>query len=296
MRRTSRLVLLAGIFLAALVFVVVIFLSGPTTGPDQATPTPTAPVNLPTVVAAVDIELGTVITEDMLTTRTLDVAARETGALQDPSQAVGKIVAKKIVTGGQVTTGAFLVRDVEVSVPPGRRGIAVAINELSGVAKLVTTGDSVDVILTFNIDVTNVLPDGTVAAVGDITAHSTKMILQDIQVIAKLDQYVPPAEGQTTPAATPAPPGYVGGFPGGTRLLILAVTPQQAEVLAFSRFVNAGNDFTGPPAAVMDLVLRSPDDAGIVETTTGVILSTLIEQYGVLPPEVIIVPFPTEQP
>lgn len=294
MRRTSRLVLLAGVFLAALVFVVVIFLSGPTgTGP-TAQPSPTAPVNLPTVVAAIDIPLGTVITEDMLTTRTLDVAAREAGALQDPSQAVGKIVAKNIVTGGQVTTGAFLIRDVEVSVPAGRRGIAIAVNELSGVAKLVTTGDSVDVILTINVGVTNVLADGTISDVPNTTAHSTKVILQDIQVIAKLDQFVPPVEGQT---ATPAP-GYVGAFPAGTRLLVLAVTPQQAEVLAFSRFPNAGNDYDSPPPppSVIDLVLRSPEDAGIVETTTGVILSTLIEQYGVLPPEVIIVPFPTEQP
>lgn len=292
MRRTSRLVLLAGVFLAALVFVVVLFLQGgggPGTGTAQ--PTPTAPVNLPTVVASVDIPLGTVITADMVTTRTLDVANREAGALGDTSQAVGKIVATNIAAGGQVTTRDFLTRDVELTVPAGHRGLAVAVNELSGVAKLVTTGDNVDVIITFNIDVTSVLEDGTVAPVGDITAHSTKMVLQDIQVIGKLDQYVPPAEGQTTPAQ----PGYVGGFPGGTRLLVLAVTPQQAEVLAYSRFLNAQNDFNNG-STVIDLVLRSPEDAGIVETTTGVILSTLIEEYGVLPPEVVIAPFPTEQP
>jgi Flp pilus assembly protein CpaB len=190
-----------------------------------------------------------------------------------------------------VTSGDFLVRDVEITVPAGRRGLAVAVNELSGVAKLVTTGDSVDVIVTFNVNVTNVLPDGTVAAVGEISAHSSKLILQDIQVIGELDQYVPPVEGQTTPAE----PGFVGGFPAGSRLLILAVTPQQAEVIAFSRFLNAQNDFNGG-AAVLDMILRSPEDAGIVETTTGVILKTLIEEYGVLPPEVVTVPFPTEEP
>jgi len=290
LRRTSRLVLLAGVFLAALTFVVILFLQGGDGGQVTATPTP-PPANLPTVVASVDIPLGTVITADMVTTRTMPVDNREAGALGDVSQAVGKIVATNIVTGGQVTSGDFLVRDVEVTVPAGRRAIAVSVNELSGVAKLVTTGDSVDVIVTFNIDVTNVLPDGTVAAVGDITAHSSKLILQDIQVIGKLDQYVPPAEGQTTPAK----PGFVGGFPAGSRLLILAVTPQQAEVIAFSRFLNAQNDFNGG-AAVLDLILRSPEDAGIVETTTGIILKTLIEEYGVLPPEVVTVPFETEKP
>jgi Flp pilus assembly protein CpaB len=290
LRRTSRLVLLAGVFLAALTFVVILFLQGGPGGTVTPTATP-PPANLPTVVASVDIPLGTVITADMVTTRTMPVDNQEPGALGDVSQAIGHIVATDIATGGQVTRGDFLVRDVELSVPAGLRGIAVAVNELSGVAKLVTTGDSVDVIVTFNIDVTNVLPDGTIAAVSGITAHSTKMVLQDVQVIGKLDQYVPPAEGQTTPAA----PGYVGGFPGGTRLLILAVTPQQAEVLAFSRYLNAQNDFNGG-AAVIDLVLRSPEDAGIEETTTGVILSTLIDQYGVLPPEVVIAPFPTEKP
>jgi len=147
LRRTSRLVLLAGVFLAALTFVVILFLQGGDGGQVTATPTP-PPANLPTVVASVDIPLGTVITADMVTTRTMPVDNREAGALGDVSQAVGKIVATNIVTGGQVTSGDFLVRDVEVTVPAGRRAIAVSVNELSGVAKLVTTGDSVDVIVT----------------------------------------------------------------------------------------------------------------------------------------------------
>jgi len=294
LRRTSRLVLLAGVFLAALVFVVILFFQGPSSpGPGQE-PTPTVPVALTTVVAGVDIPLGTQITAEMLTTRTIDVANRRNGALGDPSQAVGEIVATNIVAGSQVATGDFLVRNVELTVPPGRRALAVAVNELSGVAALVTTGDSVDVLVTLKIGVTQVLTDGTISVVPGINPLTTKLLLQDIQVIGKLNQYVPPAEGSTTPAQ----PGFVGDFPAGSKLLILAVTPAQAEVLVFARNINAPNTFGSPdaPNTQIDLILRSPEDAGIVETTEGVILKTLIDTYGVLPPEVILVPVPTQQP
>jgi Flp pilus assembly protein CpaB len=294
LRRTSRLVLLAGVFLAALTFVVFILLGGGGGG-GGIIPTPTPPpAELPTVVASVDIPLGSVITADMLTTRTISVDSRENGALGDVSQAIGKIVATNIATGGQVTTGDFLVRNVELTVPAGRRAMAIAVNELSGVAALVTTGDTVDVLVTLKIGVTQVLTDGSISVVPGINPLTTKLLLQDIQVIGKLDQYVPPAEGSTTPAR----PGFVGEFPAGSKILILAVTAAQAEVLVFARNINAPNTFGSPdaPNSQIDLILRSPEDAGIVETTEGVILKTLIDTYGVLPPEVILVPVPTQEP
>ena len=76
MRRTSRLVLLLGIFLAALTFVVVLFLSNGSggTGNNGQPAGPTAPpTQLPVVVAVSDIPLGTVVTADLLTTRTIAV-------------------------------------------------------------------------------------------------------------------------------------------------------------------------------------------------------------------------------
>ena len=68
MRRTSRLVLLLGVFLAALVFVVILLGSKPGGGGGGVTASPTAAAELPTVVAAVDIPLGTIVTVDMLST------------------------------------------------------------------------------------------------------------------------------------------------------------------------------------------------------------------------------------
>ena len=66
------------------------------------------------------------------------------------------------------------------------------------------------------------------------------------------------------------------------KLLILAVTPAQAEILLFAR-----------TSGVLDAILRSPADAGQTVETTGVILKTLVDDYGILPPEIVQVPIPT---
>jgi Flp pilus assembly protein CpaB len=67
-----------------------------------------------------------------------------------------------------------------------------------------------------------------------------------------------------------------------TKLLILGVTPAQAEILLFAR-----------SSGTLDAILRSPTDAGQTVETTGVILKTLVDDYGILPPEIVQVPIPT---
>ena len=62
---------------------------------------------------------------------------------------------------------------------------------------------------------------------------------------------------------------------------ISAVTPQQAEVLLFAR-----------TSGTIDVVLRSPQDTTVTAVTDGVILKTLIDKYGVIPPNIIVVSVP----
>jgi len=61
-----------------------------------------------------------------------------------------------------------------------------------------------------------------------------------------------------------------------------AVTPQQAELLLFARTTGT-----------LDAILRPPSDAGQTNDTSGVILKTLVDHYGILPPEIVQVPIPT---
>jgi pilus assembly protein CpaB len=288
-RRTSRLVLLLGIFLAALTFVVVLLLR-PGTGPGPSGPgaSPTLAVNLPTVVAAVDIPLGTVITADMVREQTLPVDNRDHNVLGAVSQAIGKTTRAALVTGAQVHTTDFQNRAIPLTVPPGRRAFSIAVNQLTGVGNLLDVGDNLDLVISLRGDafpVVQILADGSVSVVAGINPLSVKLpvLLQDVQIIAAIEPPPPPAPAaqQGQPAPTPVPQVQLEQ----QKLLILAVTPAQAEILLFARTTGT-----------LDALLRSPADAGQTVDTTGVNLKLLVDEYGVLPPEIIQVPIPTPLP
>lgn len=286
MRRTSRLVLLLGVFLAALVFVVILLGSKP--GGQTNTPVASAPSQLPTVVAVSDIPLGTIVTQDMLTTKTLAVNLREGNVYGDPSQAVGKTTRKAIVAGAQVHSSDFQNRAVPLTVPTGRRAMTISVNELTGVGNLLDVGDTVDLIISLRGDafpVVQVLNDGSVTVVSGINPLSIKLplLLQDVQIIGVINPPPPaaPAAAQGQPAPSQAP----AFTEPQNKLLVLAVTPVQAEVILFARTTG-----------VLDAILRSPLDAGLTAETTGVILKTLVDVYGILPPEIVQVPIPTPLP
>lgn len=289
MRRTSRLVLLLGVFLAALTFVVVLFLGqgnnntgGP--GPQQSA----APTTATVVVAVSDIQLGTVIAQEdlttLFTTKTIPIGAVEAGALLDTTQAVGKTTRTFVAGGAQVHSTDFQNRSIQLTVPAGKRAFPIQINELTGVLNLLDTGDNIDLIISLRGDafpVVQVLADGSVTVVSGINPLSIKLplLLQDVQIIGVLEAPAPaPAEGQAGAPAAAAKPAITGA----NKLLVLAVTPQQAEVLLFARTTGT-----------LDAILRPPSDAGQTVETSGVILKTLVDVYDILPPEIVQVPIPT---
>jgi pilus assembly protein CpaB len=285
-RRTSRLVLLLGIFLAALVFIVVLLAGQPPS--DGPTAQPSAPVNAQVLIAAADIPLGTVITEDLVptvfTTQTVPVTALKGGAFGDASQAIGLTTRATLRSGQQVGAGDFQNRPIPLEVAAGERAFAIQVNELTGVGNLVDVGDNIDLIISLSggaFPVVQVLDDGSVTVVAGINPLSVKLplLLQDVQIIGTITQPAPPpAEATEGQPAASAPPTITGA----SKLLILSVTPAQAEVLLFAR-----------TSGTLDVILRSPADAGVTVETTGVILKTLVDEYGILPPEIVQVPIPT---
>jgi pilus assembly protein CpaB len=281
LRRTSRLILLLGIFLAALTFIVIIFVLQPGGGQigGQASQPPT---DRKVVVAAVDIPLGTLVTADMLSTQTLSLTVAKPDAFADPSQVIGQTNKAPITAGEQVTAAQFNGGSaIDLVVPPGFRAFPISVNELTGVANLVQVGDYVDVLITEHIIVVQKDSTGATVPVEGISDASTvkmPLLVQDIQVIGTLDATPPAAaeQGGTAPAPSSAPT-----ITGQSKLLILAVTPQQAEVLLFAR-----------TSGTIDVVLRAPQDTGVTAVTDGVILKTLIDKYGVIPPNLIVVSVP----
>ncbi len=87
----------------------------------------------------------------------------------------------------------------------------------------------------------------------------------------------------------PAPSERPGtALTGQQQIVILAVDAQQAEVIKFAQLDGS-----------ISLVLRSPEDfidpatglpypnGPVPDATTGIILKTLVDTYGVLPPELV---------
>ena len=297
MKRSNRLILLIGVFLAALAFVfVVILLSGGDGGTGGPGATATPPAELDTVVAARDIPLGVTVTAAMVTTQKIPTDNREVGALGAPSQAIGKVARATVTKGQQVTAAVFLSQSAPTSIEclAGFTCMAIQVDQVSGVGTLIRTGDYVDVVAqispTFPINYF-IDPGVEQPTTALVDPTSVKVLMQGLQVVATL---LPPPPQAEAGAPTPAPDSGGTSLTGQQEIVILAVTPQQAEVLKFAQV--DGN---------ITLTLRSPkdfvDEQGnpiIPETitTTGTVLTTMIRDFGVLPPDFVIVPAPAPLP
>ena len=221
-----------------------------------------------------------------------------------PSQVIGQIARQPAAAGAQITqatVGATANGVItHVTTPPGLRTIAVQVDQITGVGTLIKSGDYVDMVIGLTSDKFPVVEfspvDKSVTIVSGLNGTSVKLLLQGMQVVGTL---LPPVAAPAEPAPSGSPGTGSGGTPvalnGQTELVILAVTPQQAEVVKFAQM-----------DASVTLLLRSADDfidpvtgeAKVPETveTTGVILKTLVDLYGVLPPEIIQTVTPSAPP
>jgi pilus assembly protein CpaB len=284
LRRTSRLVLLAGVFLAAITFIVIVLLFNQT--PTGGTGGPAAtPATRDVVVAQLDIVVGTKLDNTMVRKQSVSTAAAATGAFLDSSQVIGQTILTDVKAGEQITAEMFNPSGAAAVHPdPGKgfRAFALTVNSnsLTGAVDLVQAGDFVDVLISEDVPVVAKNPDGSITGPPPgviIPNRSVKLplVLQNIKVIGVIDT-APPAPTTQGGAATPSAAPTVGS----TKILILAVTPEQAEVLLFSRTTGT-----------IDVAYRSANDTDQV-ATDGVILKTLIDKYGVVPPNVIISTLP----
>jgi Flp pilus assembly protein CpaB len=298
LKRSNRLVLLVGVFLAVVAFVGILLLVRSPQGQVAEAPPTTGPV----VVAAADIPLSSRIREDQVTTTTVPLDAISAGSFKDPSQVIGQIVRQPVAKGAQITSAILGTNTTgtvtNITTPAGLRSIAVQVDQITGVGTAIKTGDFVDMIVgmtgaEFPIVGTTPGTPGVAVVPGLAGTNSTKVLLQGLQVVGTLLPPVAAAE------AAPAPSASGGTTTGGTQIplngqqeiVILAGTAQQVEAIKFAQMgVNT--------ATAITLVLRSPDDfidpttgaalAPADVKTTGIILKTLVDTYGVLPPDFIV--------
>ncbi len=283
MKRSNRLVLLVGVFLAIVAFIGILLLIQPKENDTTDTPT-----ELATVVATADIPLGTVIRADQVTEQQVAITGRDTDAFGSVTQVVGKVARENVIAGGAITArtlaGSTGVVN-QITCPPTKRCISVQMDQVTGVGTLINTGDYVDMVVGFQSDKFPVITlnpvDDSFTVVSGINSTSVKAMIQGLQVMGTL---LPPA-----PAAAEGAEGEPGTtLTGQQQIVILAADAQQTEVIKFAQLEGS-----------MSLVLRSPEDFVDPETgepfpngplpnaTTGVILKLLVDTYGVLPPELV---------
>ena len=290
MKRSNRLVLLVVVFLAIVDFVVILLLvRSPGTDTSKTPVATTGPV----VVATVDIPLSTRVRADQVATTTVPLAAIPAGAFIDTTQVIGQVVRQPVSQGAQLTAATFGGSGqgsvTEIATPVGMRSMAVQVDQVSGVGTVIKTGDFVDMVVGIAADkfpVFSVNPaDDSIQVLAGLNNTSVKLLLQGLQVMGTL---LPPPAPPTTGTAS-APPSTGSGpttLNGQQQIVIMAVTAQQSEVV---KFVQLDGNVT--------LALRSPDDfidpitgqplPQVPVLTSGIILKTLVDDYGVLPPEVV---------
>ncbi len=187
--------------------------------------------------------------------------------------------------------------------------MSVMVDQISGVGTLIKTGDFVDMVIRMDIKPVSVNEDGTSAtAIDAIDGDTSKLLLQGMQVLGTLLPPPPAAAEGATPA-----PGTA--LTERQELVILAVTPAQSEVVKWAQneeqvslslvlrsaddFIDAnGNRLTPespcltirPPTTPTPTTSPEPGASASPEPVTpfpceitpGVVLGTLIQEYGVL--------------
>jgi Flp pilus assembly protein CpaB len=270
--------------LAIVAFIgIVLIFQGGTTGQQEA------PKNVPTVYAKVDISFGTTVTADKVEVREIDPSLKQADSFGDVGDVVGKVATTNIVAGQRISTSNFAQGAAQAAiaqnVPKGLSAVAIQVDQVSGVGTLVNVGDHVDVVVGFDKHnwlgpVASAAPNASASAapvtVAD-QATSVKLLVQDVQVVGTLLP-PPPTAANGQPAASAGP-----ALTGASEIVIVAVTPQQAEVIKFAQmegsisltlsspkdFVDASGNPVVPPAA----------------KTTGIVLKNLLDDYGVLVPQ-----------
>jgi pilus assembly protein CpaB len=189
------------------------------------------------IVAAKDIPAGAMITEEMLSEETIHKKNLQEYAATSAARVLNKVALAPIAKGEQILLNKLgMPRKAERPtilssiIPPGKRAVSVSVDNIASVGGMIRPGDYVDVVGTV------AMPSGTTIEAKTEVGMTILPLFQDILVLAvgqELETY--PAQSKETPS--------------GTMIVTLALSPQEANVIAFIE-----------EQGKVRLVLRSPKD------------------------------------
>ncbi|MCG9545044.1 Flp pilus assembly protein CpaB [Vibrio sp. Isolate33] len=175
----------------------------------------------PVVVASQEIEAGTIIEKQFLTTKLMEVDWINDNNYSDESELVGKVVANTIYAGEVLHKLRFTVpgegSTLAALIPENKRAVTIRVDDVIGVAGFLLPGNKVDIL--------NTVSYGKNSA-------STQTVLKDIKVLA-VDQTARTKENS----------------PIIVRAVTLEVTPKDAEKL-----------LTAKSKGSIQLTLRNPHE------------------------------------
>jgi pilus assembly protein CpaB len=236
-------------FLAVLAFAFVVALGASVmlyrlTSKNQQT-TKAAPAAVKLVLAAHDLELGTLLrAEDISLTDWPGVVPP--GSQLKVDDVVGRGVISKIFAKEPILDSRLAPKGAgggfAATIPKGMRAVAVPVNEVVGVAGFVVPGMHVDVLIS------GAPPNSSASNAGTLT----RTLLQNIEVLSAGQDFKKDAEGK----------------PVAVQVVNLLVTPEQAEQLSLASHQTT-----------IQLVLRNPLDRDVTQTP-GTAMAALFGNVG----------------
>ena len=203
------------------------------------------------VVAAIDIDLGTPLTSQMLKVADWPKGSLPAGATEDIKQLDTRVVKTSLLRGEPVLESKLApigaTGGLSAVIGQGNRAITVRVNDVVGVAGFALPGNYVDIVV--NTEDESVKQENANRSI-------SKIVLEHILVLAVAQEQV---RDDTKPKVVNA--------------VTLEVTPEQAEKLDLARSVGS-----------LSLVLRNQTDTNLV-TTTGSTKKNLLNRTE--PPAVV---------
>lgn len=202
------------------------------------------------VVAARDVDPGTVLSDSALQTMAWPSVSVPVGAIKDVGKATGRVASTLIFTGEPILEAKLAqvgaTGGLSAVLAPGKRAISIQANEIVGVAGYVHPGSRVDIMV-------------NVRTSQDQERPTSKIVLTNLLVLAtaqddKRDQTKPKVVSTVT----------------------LEVDPHQAEKIDLARSIGT-----------LSLVLRNPLDTAVVQTvgaTRDDVMGSLDQAPALLPP------------
>jgi pilus assembly protein CpaB len=245
------------------------------------------------VTASRDIPENTIISPEMLAVKAFPADFAPAGAVATIEEAAGKYAATRVFRDSVLLraqlSGTKKARDVASNLPPGKVGFWFPMPSLISATGGLKPGDRVDVLLTIKW----ALSEDESGKRSEGNLYTTQTTLQNVEIFAvgTVEQFVndssatPLGSSAGAAARDSAQSAARASRAGDQGALVVLVDHQDAVILKFVKDIDG----------IVDVVLRSADDAQVVKTDS-ISNDALIDRFKFRIPLRTYIPNAQQQP